>query len=100
MEKNNETTQKNYATVSSKDGQRRIWIPRPGKDNTLCCTCSFGMKNHLPFADAIGRLGYARVEAVEQMDEELSAIRIRLTGGKGSLPRLLEDLPELMEEYL
>ncbi len=90
-----------YASISTNDGQYRIWIPRPDKAGVMCCNCGFGLRSYLPFVDAIDQLDYVHVEEVKQLDKDFSAIVVQCDGDRnGCLERLMEDIPRLMEEHL
>lgn len=95
------THQRGFASISTPDGRYRLWIPRPTAAGTMYCNCGFGLRSHMPFVDAIDRLDYVHVEEVRQMDEDFSCIVIQCDGEhKGCLERLLEDIPNIMEEHL
>ena len=95
------TPKRGYASISTTDGRFRLWIPRPTVAGTMCCTCGFGLRSHLPFVDAIDKLDYVHVEALKQLDEDFSIIILQLDGDRqGTLARLMEDIPKLMEEHL
>ena len=95
------THQRGFASISTPDGRYRLWIPRPTPSGTMYCNCGFGLRSHLPFVDAIDRLDYVHVEEVRQMDQDFSCIVIQCEGEhKGCLERLLEDIPNIMEEHL
>lgn len=96
------THQRGFVSISTPDGRYRLWIPRPSMAGIMHCNCGFGLQSHRPFVDAIDRLEYVSVEAVEQLDEDFSTlvIQCKTQPYRDVLPRLLEDLPELMEEHL
>lgn len=97
----NKTPTRGYASISTADGRYRLWIPRPTAAGTMHCTCGFGLRSHLPFVDAIDRLDYVHVEEVRQIDQDFSTIILQCDGDhKGCLTRLMEDIPNIMEEYL
>lgn len=97
----NNTPTRGYASICTADGRYRLWIPRPTAAGTMHCTCGFGLRSHLPFVDAIDRLDYVHVEEVRQLDEDFSCIVLVCDGDhKGCLARLMEDIPNLMEEHL
>ena len=97
----NKTPTRGYDSISTNDGRYRLWIPRPTAAGTMHCTCGFGLRSHLPFVDAIDRLDYVHVEEVKQLDQDFSTIVLQCdTDHSGCLARLMEDIPNLMEEYL
>ena len=101
MTTTNDINPRGYASISTNDGRNRIWIPRPDKAGVMRCNCGFGLGSHLPFVDAIDRLDYVHVEAVRQLDEDFSTIILQCDGEhKGCLERLMEDIPNIMEEHL
>lgn len=93
---------KGFASVSTPDGKYRIWMPRPTGSGTMTCACSFGLQHRLPLVDAIDRLPYVRVDEVREIDEDYSTLVLtcQTTPYSACLERLMEDLPNLMEEHL
>ena len=90
-----------YVSIKSQDGRNRIWIPRPDKNGIMHCTCGFGLKSHMPFVDAIDQLDYVHVEDVKQIDQDICCIILVCDGDhKGCLAKLMEDIPNIMEEHL
>ncbi|TCO88123.1 hypothetical protein EV202_1276 [Bacteroides heparinolyticus] len=91
---------RNYTSIASPDGKEKIWISRPTRVGQLQCTCSFSLKGNLTFVDAIDALEYLSVEKVGQIDEEFSffIVRPNIDPRKCAL-RLIDDLPELMNEH-
>ena len=53
----------------------------------------------MAFVDAIDKLPYISVEESNSIDEYMSHIILRVEDNKNAV-RLIEDLPELMEQYL
>lgn len=99
MKKN--SNQRGYASISTPDGKFRMWIPRPTSAGTAMCSCSFPLKNHLSFVDAIDKLDYLRVDEVREIDQDFSYLVISCLDRPGEcLMRMVEDLPELMDKYL
>lgn len=99
MKKN--SNQRGYASISTPDGKFRMRIPRPTSAGTAMCSCSFPLKNHLSFVDAIDKLDYLRVDEVREIDQDFSYLVISCLDRPGEcLMRMVEDLPELMDKYL
>lgn len=89
------------ATISTPDGRRRLWLPRPMATGRIHAACNFALAGHMDFVDSIDTLGYVRVEGAETYDEDYSSLTLScLQAPEGCLERLMEDLPELMEEWL
>lgn len=89
------------ASISTPDGQFRIWVSRPTNAGRMICTCGFALKEHLPLVDAIDALDYLQVDEVRQIDEDLSNLIIYCKEKPTEcMERLVEVLPELMEQYL
>lgn len=92
---------KNFASISTLDGQFRMWIPRPTASGKVICNCGFALKNHLPFVDAIDALDYLQVDEVRQIDQDLSSLIITILDTPHEcMLKMIEDLPGLMEQYL
>ena len=90
-----------FATVSTPDGRRLIWLSRPTRSGRIHAACSFSLAGHMAFVDAIDTLGYVRVEQVTTYDEDYSSLTLScIQAPEGCLERLMEDLPERMEECL
>ena len=91
-----------YASISTNDGRYRIWIPRPNGAGVMHCNCGFGLRSHLPFVDAIDQLDYVTVAAVNQLDQDFSTIVLQCLERPYAVcvERLMEDIPNLMEEHL
>lgn len=102
MSKMENNVSKGFASVSTPDGKYRIWMPRPTGSGTMACACSFGLQHRLPLVDAIDRLPYVRVDEVREIDEDYSTLVLtcQTTPYSACLERLMEDLPNLMEEHL
>mgnify|MGYP001778394204 CR=1 FL=1 len=99
MENNN---QRGFATVSTPDGNFRIWLPRPTKSGTMRCSCSFALKQKLPMVDAIDALPYIQIEEVNEIDEDYSTFVLTCLHKPYSecLERLMDDLPDIMNKHL
>ena len=90
-----------YASISTPDGSYRIWLNRPTSAGRIICTCGFALKAHLPFVDAISSLGYVQADEVRQIDQDYSTLILScVQAPSGVFERLIEDMPELMEQYL
>ena len=91
-----------FVTVSTSDGKYRIWMPRPTRSGKMRCSCSFGLQHRLPLIDAIDALPYIRMEEVSEIDEDYSTFVLTCQAQPYSecMERLMDDLPELMEEHL
>ena len=88
-----------FTVISSPDDKFKIWVQRPMYDGRIVCTCGFSLKGRMAFVDAIDKLSYISVEETNNIDEDMSYIMLRIECNKNAL-RLIEDLPELMEQYL
>ena len=85
-----------YASISTPDGKFRIWLNRP-----TICSCGFALKRKLPFVDTISALGYVQADEVRQIDQDYSTLILYcVQSPDGVFERLIEDIPELMEQYL
>ena len=81
---------KGFSSISTPDGQFRMWIPRPTASGRVICNCGFALKSHLPF-----------VVAVRQIDQDFSILAISfLNAPHECMLKMIEDIPELMEQYL
>lgn len=87
-----------FTIISSPDDKFKVWIQRPMCGKTVC-TCGFSLKGRMAFVDAIDKLPYISVEESNSIDEYMSHIILRVEDNKNAV-RLIEDLPELMEQYL
>ncbi len=88
-----------FTVISSPDDKFKIWIQRPVSDGRIVCTCGFSLKGRMAFVDAIDKLPYISVEEYNSIDEDMSHIILRVEETKNAV-RLIEDLPELMEQHL
>lgn len=88
-----------FTVISSPDDRFKIWVQRPMPNGRIVCTCSFSLKERMAFVDAIDKLSYVLVEEINNIDEDMSHIMLRIEYDKSTV-RLIEDLPELMEQYL
>lgn len=92
---------RNFSSISTPDGKFRMWIPRLSASGKVACSCSFALKSHLPFVDAIDALDYLQVDEVIQIDQDLSYLVIScLEAPHECIMKMIEDIPELMEQYL
>lgn len=90
-----------FSSISTPDGKFRMWIPRPTASGRVICNCGFALKSHLPFVDAIDALDYLQVDEVRQIDQDLSSLTISLLDAPHEcMLKMIEDIPELMEQYL
>ena len=90
-----------YASISTPDGKFRIWLNRPTASGKIICSCGFALKQKLPFVDAISALGYVQADEVQQIDQDYSTLILYcVQSSNGVFERLIEDIPELMEQYL
>ena len=91
-----------FASIASGDGRFRLWLPRPTATGLMVCNCGFGLRSHLPFVDAIDQLDYVKVAAVNQLDQDFSTIVLQCLEQPYAVcvERLMEDIPNLMEEHL
>lgn len=100
METNNQQG-RGFATISSADGRLRIWVQRPTPDGSIHLSCNFALAGHYDFVDAVDKLDYVSVYSVLTYDDDYSSMVMTCgQAPEGCLKRLLEDLPELMEEWL
>ena len=98
---NNVSNSRGFASISTPDGQYRIWLSKPTASGRIVCSCGFALKRKLPFVDAIGTLGYVYADEVRQIDEDYSTLILHaVQAPNGVFERLIEDLSELMEQYL
>lgn len=99
MENNN---QKGFATISTPDGNFRIWLSRPTKGGKMRCACSFGLQHRLQLVDALNALPYIEVDSVNEIDEDYSSLVLKCLNIPYSvcLEKLINTLPELMNRYL
>jgi hypothetical protein len=88
-----------FTIISSPDDKFKVWIRRPVSDGRIVCTCGFSLEGRMAFVDAINKLPYTSVETSNNIDEDMSHIILRVEDNKNAV-RLIEDLPELMEQYL
>lgn len=88
-----------FTAISSPDDKFKVWIQRPMFDGRIVCTCGFSLKGRMAFVDAIDKLPYISVEESNSIDEDMSHIILRVEDNKNAV-RLIEALPELMEQYL
>lgn len=88
-----------FTVISSPDDKFKIWVQRPMYNGRIACTCGFSLKGRMAFVDAIDKLPYVSVEESNSIDEDMSHIILRIEDNKNAV-RLVEDLPELMEQYL
>ena len=88
-----------FTIISSPDNKFKIWVQRPTYIGRVVCTCGFSLNDRIPFVDAIDKLSYVLVEETGTIDEDMAYIVLRVEHSK-SVVRLIEDLPELMEQYL
>lgn len=88
-----------FTVISSPDDKFKIWVQRPMYNGRIACTCGFSLNGRMAFIDAIDKLSYISVEETNNIDEDMSHIILRIESNKNT-PRLIEDLPELMEQYL
>lgn len=96
-----EQPNRGYASISTPDGKFRLWLNRPTSAGKIICSCGFALKQKLPFVDAIDALGYVRVDEVRQIDGDYSTLALHcVQSPKGVFERLLDDIPELMEQCL
>ena len=65
---------KGFSSISTPDGQFRMWIPRPTASGKAICNCGFALKSHLPFVDAVDALDYLQVDEVRQIDRTLVSL--------------------------
>lgn len=94
-------TDRGYASISTPDGKFRMWLNKPTASGKIICSCGFSLKQKLPFVDAINTLGYVQADKVRLIDEDYSTlILICVQSSDGVFERLIEDIPELMEQYL
>ena len=92
---------KGFSSISTPDGKFRMWIPRPTVSGRVICNCGFALKSHLPFVDAIDALDYLQVDEVRQIDQDLSSLTISLLDAPHEcMLKMIEDIPELMDQYL
>lgn len=92
---------KGFSSISTPDGQFRMWIPRPTASGRVICNCGFALKSHLPFVDAVDALDYLQVDEVRQIDQDFSILAISfLNASHECMLKMIEDIPELMEQYL
>lgn len=97
----NDVKTRGFASISTPDGRFRIWVPRPTNSGRMTCNVGFPLKEHLDFVDAIDGLEYLQVDEVRQIDKDLSTMVLWCKQSPTAcMERLLEDLPELMEQYL
>lgn len=90
-----------YASISTPDGKFRMWVNRPTASGCIVCSCGFSLKQKLSFADAITALGYVRVDEVREIDQDYSTLILCCVhSSNGVFEQLIEDIPELMEQYL
>lgn len=90
-----------FSSISTPDGKFRMWIPRPTASGRVICNCGFALKSHLSFVDAIDALDYLQVDEVRQIDQDLSSLTISLLDAPHEcMLKMIEDIPELMEQYL
>lgn len=88
-------------SISTPDGQFRIWLNRPTAAGKIICSCGFALKEKLPFVDAIDTLGYVMTDEVRQIDQDYSTLILYCIQPPNEVvERLIEDLPILMEQYL
>lgn len=87
-----------FTIISSPGDKFKIWIQRPILGR-IVCTCGFSLKGRMPFVDALDKLGYVTVEETNNIDEDMSHIILRAEYNKYAV-RLIEDMPELIEQYL
>ncbi len=96
-----ERQQRGFATIYTPDGRQRIWLHRPTPEGSIHASCNFALAGHYDFVDAVDTLGYVRVEQATTYDKDYSSLTLTcLLAPEGCLERLMEDLPEKMEEYL
>lgn len=88
-----------FTIISSPDDKFNVWIQRSMSDGRIVCTCGFSLKGRMAFVDAIDKLPYISVEESNSIDEDMSHIILRVEDNKNAV-RLIEALPELMEQYL
>ena len=87
------------ATITAPDGKNFIRIYLYPDAGIAYLSCSFGLSGHIPFVDAIDRLDYVHVEEVKTYDNDYATARL-LCSGDHCLARLMEDIPNIMEEHL
>lgn len=88
-----------FTVITSPDDKFKVWIQRPLYDGRIVCTCGFSLKGRMQFVDAIDKLPYVSVEEINSIDEDMSHVMLRVEDNKNAV-RLLEDLPELMAQYV
>lgn len=88
-----------FTVISSPDDKFKIWVQRPMSNGRIVCTCGFSLKRRMAFVDAIDKLLYVSVEETKNIDEDMSHIMLHVESNKSTV-RLIEDLPELMEQHL
>lgn len=90
-----------YASISTPDGRFRMWLNRPTASGKIICSCGFALKQKLPFVDAINKLGYVQADEVREIDMDYSTLILCcVQSPNGVFERLIEDIPELMDQYL
>lgn len=88
-----------FTVISSPDDKFKIWVQRPTYNGRIVCTCGFSLKGRMPFVDAIDRLPYVSVEEVNNVDEDMSHLILRMENNSNDV-LLIEDIQELMEQYI
>lgn len=97
----NDLQSRGFATISTSDGRLRIWVQRPTPEGSIHLSCNFALAGHYDFVDAVDKLDYVTVYSALTYDNDYSSMVINCgQAPEGCLERLLEDLPELMEERL
>lgn len=95
------TNLRGYASISTPDGTWHIWLSRPTKSGEIICSCGFSLQSKMPFVDAISNLGYVSADEVQIIDRDYSVIILRcIQAPEGVYEKLMDDIPELMEQYL
>lgn len=78
-----------------------MWLHRPTESGRIFASCNFSLAGHWDFVDSIDTLGYVCVDGGTTYDNDYSSLQLAcLRAPEGCLERLMEDLPELMEEWL
>lgn len=101
METTTNLQQRGFAVISSPDGRHQMRLSLPQPDGAIFSSCNFALAGHYAFVDAVDTLGYVSVYSALTYDEDYSSMIMSCLMNPGEcMERLMEDLPELMEEWL
>lgn len=92
---------RNFASISTNDGQYRVWFSSPSDQGQQVITCSFSLVDKQTFLDSLNSLKYMHVDCVREIGANMSHIYLHTTiDRKECMLQLFEDLPSILEDSL